>query len=41
MMPVGVKLEGSRRLDHGKVVARAAYKLQANRKIIFCEAAGH
>ena len=40
-MPVGVKLEGSRRLNHGEVVARTSHELQSNGKIIFGEAAGN
>ena len=40
-MPVSVKLECSRRLNHGEVVAGPSYELQSNRKIIFGEAAGN
>ena len=39
-VPVGVKLERSRRLNHGEIVARPAHELQSNGKIIFSEAAG-
>ena len=40
-MPLGVKLECSRRLNHGDVVARASHELQSNWKITFGEAAGN
>ena len=38
-VPVGVKLERSRGLNHGEIVACAPYELQAYGKIIFGEAA--
>ena len=40
-MPLGVKLECSRGLNHGEVVAGPSYELKSNRKIILCEAAGN
>jgi hypothetical protein len=40
-MPLGVKLEGSRRLNHGEIVASPCHKLQTNGQIMFGEAAGH
>ena len=40
-MPVGVKLECSRRFDHGEVVSRTSHELQANGKIIFSKATRH
>ena len=40
-MPIGVKLEGSRRLNHGKVVTGARDELQTRGQIIFGEAAGN
>src|SRR5277367_6608630 len=40
-VPVGVKLEGSRRLNHSEVIACSPDELQTYGKIIFREAAGN